>query len=119
MTEEDTTRPTGKAAKAQARAEREEVERAETASRVEALRTAPVSLPPAIPVPALPEGTPVVVTAGPWAGLKGAVYRLTASVGGGRTTIVDIAPPAAGKKDGQFVPRSRLVVVENQHIQRA
>ena len=61
--------------------------------------------------------TPVRVTKGAWAEVVGVVDKLTTSVGGGRTTIVRVPPPTAGEKDVRFVPRSRLVVVDNRHLE--
>lgn len=60
--------------------------------------------------------SPVRVTKGAWAEVDGFVDKLTLSVGGGRTTIVRVPPPAVGEKDARFIPRSRLIVVENYHL---
>ena len=95
----------------------------ETADAVRARLTA-ASLPPqAAParpvVAALPVGARVRVTKGAWAGCVGAIHKLTTSVGGGRTSIVHVDPPATGEKDARFIPRSRLVVVENEHLEPA
>lgn len=66
--------------------------------------------------PALPVGTHVQVTKGAWAGVIGIVDKLTTSVGGGHTTIVLADAPVAGEKDVRYLPRTRLVVVDNQHV---
>jgi hypothetical protein len=76
----------------------------------------PVVSQPRQPVASLPVGSHVQVTKGAWAGVVGVVDKLTLSAGGDRTTIVHADLPPEGEKEMRYLPRTRLLVVENQHI---